>query len=631
MTSLVKTDITRPVIVLCLLAFFAMGNANLKFFPIGNDEYNSLSHIQQPETGAIYSFEDTISSIRERSKQHSPLYFLLLNVWRTLAGADLFTLRLFSLYFGLLTVAAAYRIGSSYRGGQLGLTALLITTFLAYHLFYSHTARMYTLLPLAASWVIWSYWSIVSAADLVPRWRWLSLLASSVALLYLHYFGIMMLAAIGVYHLLFVRKDRRWWHVTLTMTLSGICFLPWLPVAIAGFTTRINLSDHRLPLLDSLLTFCLVFSNGLFFLPLATAALGAVNWRRLNQSERFLLLITGFTLLLTILANEFTPILVARRMRYMTLLTVPFCCSLAIGLRLVPGRKLVRITLLVLWLGSFVVFSRSDDLLHYANKLGQNLHKTAHYQDFIYESEHLPGHNELILSFHPDAPVIVTKTLRYYRAALSNYAHLAHISYDTSGELIIQSNLSTFATLDAIAENATGIWVIHDPQQTDLQALDVYADWFSQHYQSCGRYVDKTWSAIDYYLRLDVPCELIADSDPLTVRYDNGTELGNLIARQIADTYTAYLRWLQTIGEQYSFALQVFDRAENKVAQADRVISGEPLDIVEIDISELSAGDYTVKLIVYDFASGASQPGLFVNGGQRFEREVDVDRISIGE
>lgn len=629
MRYLAKHNFTLAISVICLVIFFALGCANLKVLPIGNDEYNSLSHIQHPEKGTVYGFPGTVQSVIERSQQHGPLYFLLLNAWRTLVGADLFALRLLSLYCGLLTIAAAYQLAASCRDRQLGLAALIAASFLAYNLFYSHTARMYTLLPLFASWVLWSYWKVINTRNRAPGWPWLSLVVSAALILYLHYFGIMLLAAIALYHLLFVEKGRRWWQVAILLILSALCFLPWLPVAIDGFSQRLSLVDNRLPLLDSLLTVFLVFSNGLTILPLAAVAVLIRYHKRLNKTEKYIVLISAFTLLLTVIANEFTAILVARRMRYMTLLTVPFCCSLAIGLRLLPRSKLLQFPLVIVWVAAFVVFSRSEDLLFYANKIVQNLHKTAHYQDFIYESENLPAHNELILSFHPDTPISIRKSLSYYRARLSKYAHLVHISYDENGELIIQSGLTTYATLDAIRENAIGIWVIYDPRQTDLQTLEVYRSWFSQHYRACRRYVDKPDSIITYYLRADAPCELVTDVERFSIRYDNGTVLDHLLISLSPDALRVYLRWLETIGLDYSFTLQVFDEQANKVRQVDRVISDEAVDIVEFDILMLPRGEYSVKLIVYDFDTIASQPGIILNDETRFEREIEIGRVSV--
>lgn len=631
MSKAVSLNLSLLSAVICLLVFFAMGSAQLKFFPIGNDEFNSLNHIEDTQKGLIYTLLESAESVASRSQQHGPLYFLLLNAFRALAGADVFVLRLFSLYFGLLCIAAACHIGTACRGRELGIASLLGASFLAYHLFYSHTARMYTLLPLFAVWLIWSYWKLIAASGPPRLWRWLSLLASAALILYLHYFGIMLLAALCLYHLVFVRKDRRWLLVALTIALGSLCFLPWLPVALEGFALRRSLDAARLNWLESLLTYFQVFSNSLFFLPLL-AAVGIARYRRrLNNLEKFIVFVTVACLALTVVANEFTAILVARRMRYMTLLTVPFVCSLLIGLGCLPGWRIWRFPLLALWLGAFVIFTRSEDLLLYANKLVQKLHQIPHYQDFIYESEHLPGHNELILSFHPDVPIPVIKTLTYYRATLSQYAQVAHIAYYAPGKYRIETNLSTYATPQAIAENATGIWVIHDPQQTDLHAMPIYRDWFSQQYQPCQRFVDKAHSVIDYYLRTDLPCELVTAAKKLSIRYDNGSQLDNLLVDQAEDRLRIILRWLRTIGDNYSFSLQLFGEDGNRAGQVDRVIAGEPIDVVDMDIASLPAGEYALQLIVYDFESQASQPGARLSPELRFQRQIEVARIIVDD
>ena len=618
------------IAVLCLLTFFSIGVGNLKRFPIGNDEFNSWNHLQDEKYGTPHNIEETIRSVISNSEQHGPVYFVVLNLWQSLVGADLFSLRLLSLFFGLLVIALTYRLAASIRDQELGLIAILIIGFLAYQLYYGQLARMYTLLPLTSGWVLWSYWKVVHSAKTSSRWTRLSLLTSAALILYVHYFGIMILAAIGIYHLVVVEKTRRWLQVSLVMVIAGLLFLPWLPVAIEGFPGRPHVADTRLPLFGSLLLVLRIYSNGLIFIPLAAAALVAVLFRRLNTGEKFIIFVTSCILILTLSANEIAPIFDERQMRYMTVFAVPFSCALAIGLRLMPGWRVLRFPLLILWIASFLAFYSSESLLVYTNRRTQNLDKVPLYQDFIYESASLPGHNELILSFHPDTQITVPKIFRYYRSMLSKWSHLVHISYDEEYELVIQSGLSTFASVDAIAANANGIWVIHNPQQTDLQTMVVFTEWFMQHFQPCMRFLDKANSVVEYYLRSDVPCDLVTSESPLGIRYDNGTVLGNALVAQSPDELTVYVRWLQTLDEKYSFTLQVFDSQAEKVLQIDRVISGEPVDIVSLDISSLPAGEYSAKLIVYDFETNASQPGIVVESQQRFEREFEIARLTIG-
>ena len=466
MNTLDRIPVVLATIVLCLLIFFAAAVVNLKRFPIGNDEYNSWNRILDSATGDPYSLAQTLDDVIIESPQHGPAYFILLNIWRTLVGSELFTLRLLSVYFGALALAVTYRLAASVGNQDLGLTAFFIAAFLAYLLYYSHLARMYTLLPFTSGCLLWSYARVMGRGRRPARLAWLTLLVSAVLMLYIHYFGIMLLAALGLYHLVFADKNRRWLEVSLLMIAAGFLFLPWLPIAIFGFPGRPDVSNTRLPLLDSLLHILRIFSNGLIFIPVIAFLAAGIRRRRLQPGESLVILVAVFTLLLILLSNELAAIFSDWQMRYMSVFVVPFCCAMAIGLRQLPGWGRLRLPLAALWIAAFALFYRSDELLVATGARIQNLDKMPRYQDFVYVSDRLPGYNELILSAHPDTPIIVRKTLDYYRKTLTRWSHVAHIYVNEGGDPVIQSGLSTYATLDAIAANANGIWLIYNPQQT---------------------------------------------------------------------------------------------------------------------------------------------------------------------
>ena len=629
MSTSVQKRVALAVAVLCLLTFYAAALANLKRFPIGNDEYNSWNRVLDSATGAPYSLRQTVDDVIAESAQHGPAYFLLLNVWRALAGSELFTLRLLSTYLGLLTLAVTYRLAASAGGRELGLTAFFIAAFLAYLLYYSHLARMYTLLPMISGGLLWSYAQVMQRRRSPSHIVWLTLFTSAALMLYIHYFGIMLLAALGLYHLVVAEKNQRWRQVSLLMVAAGLLFLPWLPIAIEGFPGRPDVADTRLPLLGSLLHILRVFSNGLFIIPAVALITASIRFRRLKSGELLVSLVAVLTLLLVLLSNELAAIFSDWQMRYMSVFVVPFCCAMAIGLRLLPGWKLLRLPLVALWIAAFVAFYRSEDLLVATGARKQNLDRIPPYQEFIYESDSLPGYNELILSIHTDTPISVRKTLDYYRKTLSRWAHVAHISVNEAEEAVIQSGLSTYATLDAIAANANGVWLVYDPRQTDLSALPGFTDWFFQRFELCRHYLDKPASRIEYYVNRAIPCELITDASPFAVHYEGGTQLANFEVTQSAESLDFYLWWGRTIGKEFSLSLQLFDAENNKALALDAVISGEPLDHYAFDISELDAGEYQVKLIVYDFVTKASQSGLVVAEERRFERDIELLRFSV--
>ncbi|MDE2637567.1 MAG: glycosyltransferase family 39 protein, partial [Chloroflexota bacterium] len=363
------------IAVLCLLVFYAAAVANLKRFPIGNDEYNSWNRILDSATGAPYSLAQTVRDVTIESPQHGPAYFILLNIWRTLVGAELFTLRLLSVFFGLLALAVTYRLAASVGDEALGLTAFFIAAFLAYLLYYSHLARMYTLLPLTSGWLLWAYARVMLRGRRPSRIAWLTLLSSAALMLYIHYFGIMLLAALGLYHLVFAKKDRRWLKVSLLMVTAGLLFMPWLPVAVFGFPGRPDVSNTRLPLQDSIFHILRLFSNGLVFFPVIALVAAVIRRRRLKQGEFLVSLVAVFTLLLILLSNEIAAIFSDWQMRYMSVLVVPFCCAIAIGLRQLPGWSRLRLPLAALWIAAFALFYRSDDLLVATGARIQNLDK----------------------------------------------------------------------------------------------------------------------------------------------------------------------------------------------------------------------------------------------------------------
>ena len=498
-------SVSLGMAVLCLVVFFAVAVGNLTRFPIGNDEYNSWNRILDNTTGAPYSLGQTVDDVIAESAQHGPAYFILLNTWRALAGSDLFTLRLLSVYFGLLTLAVTYGLAAFVGKRDLGQTALFIAAFLAYMLYYSHLARMYTLLPMMSGWLIWSYARVIRPGRPPSRVVWLILLLSAALMLYIHYFGIMVLAALGLYHLLVAEKDRRWLQVSLLMAMAGLLFVPWLPVAIAGFPGRPDVTDTRMPLLSSLLHILRIFSNGLWFIPPLALVSAAVSYRRLQRGEILVCFVAVVTFALVLLSNELAAIFSDWQMRYMSVFVLPFCCALAVGLRRLPRWNRLRLPLAGLWVGAFAAFYASEDLLVATGARIQNLDKIPRYQDFIYESHQLPGYNELILGLHPDTQVGVSKTLDYYRKMLARWSHIVHISMNADNEAVIQSGLSTYATLDAIAANANGIWLIFNPQQTEVEAMPVYTDWLIEHFAPCKRYLERPDSIIEYYLHRDFP------------------------------------------------------------------------------------------------------------------------------
>jgi len=627
-TRIDKRPLRFAVLLTCFGFLWFFGITSLKGRPIANDEFNTLARIRQIGHYQPYSLSETLEKLAAISPDHGPLYFLLMNLWQRIAGADLFSMRLPSVFFGMLTLAAVYRI--SLLGGRqgAGLTALAFLGFLSFFLYYTQIARMYTLLALVAGGIVWSYWKASRGG--APTWIWRLLFVTTAAAAYIHYSGMVLLSAVALYHLFFARKDRRWWRITLLLSAAVLLFIPWLPVVFDGMAKSSVLTERRLLLLESLGAGFAIFSNGIVILPLAAGTLLARYRKRLNPPERYITLVTLFALIVVLLLNAITPVLVESRLRYLTFIAAPAASVIACAFCFSPGWKRLRIVWFGLWVLASFAFSRSDYFNVVTNRQALLEDKLVHYQAFRYDLRDLPGYDQLIISFHPQAPV-VWKTIEYYRAILDNWKYIVHITYDEAGELLVQSGIPARLTRQDIVADSDGIWVIHNPQQTDLSSMDVYESWFLDHFKPCKRFIDKADVVIEFYLKRSLPCGLAFADEPLAIFYDNGSALDNVLVERSQDELSVYFWWREIVDGEYSFSLQIFDEQSNRVAGSDAVIRDAPLDLRRLSISALPAGDYSLHLIVYHYETGASVPGRVAGNHEPFERAVQLARFSVGD
>ena len=295
-----------------------------------------------------------------------------------------------------------------------------------------------------------------------------------------------------------------------------------------------------------------------------------------------------------------------------------------------PVAGLIHLALLVAWIAAFFLFNSSDALSLYTNRKTKFHDDMPHFEDFVYEGEFTPRPGEIIVSIHPDV-LLDSKVHHYYSAILANWVDIVHLTQGAQGELVTQSWRSGDLTAEDIAANYIGVWVIHNPQKTDLQAMEIYSGWFREQFQPCKRFFETDDNIIEYYVRASLPCELLIDNDPFAIYYDSGTQIENVVYERDSNELNVYFWWQRTYYDEYARTLQVFDQDGNKVrlADADKLVCCKGLDIQSIDISSVPAGDYVVHLILYDSDSLKSQPGMIVNGAQRFDRAVELVNFTI--
>ena len=165
---------------------------------------------------------------------HPPGYYMLLNLWRGLAGRSEFSLAYFSLVFGVLLIPLTYTVARRLFGLQSGLVAAWLSAVSAYGVWYSQEVRMYSLAAcLGCLLVLATERATRGDARLGSALLWGLLAALS---LYVLYYLAFLVAFLGLFWFVLCLSGRRS-RVHLRHWLAGqgmalLLYIPWLPIAL---------------------------------------------------------------------------------------------------------------------------------------------------------------------------------------------------------------------------------------------------------------------------------------------------------------------------------------------------------------------------------------------------------------
>lgn len=75
------------------------------------------------------------------------------------------------MYFGLFALVFAYRLALITGNHDTALDAAVVTAFLAFLMFFTDEARMYSQLAFFTAFVVWMYWRVLSKAGAARWWQ----------------------------------------------------------------------------------------------------------------------------------------------------------------------------------------------------------------------------------------------------------------------------------------------------------------------------------------------------------------------------------------------------------------------------------------------------------------------------
>ena len=224
------------------LRFYALDHSSL-----WSDEGNTWALVQRPWAQIA---RDAAADI------HPPGYYWALKAWTALWGTSAWALRSFSAVAGVLLVAAIAAVAAQFRSARhrralFPTLAALTAAVNPFQIYYSQEARMYMLLALEATVLLWATVVMArrgmapqTAADAghprQPRVAQAAFVLAGAAGLWTHYSFPIVLAAVGLGFLwAWVQARRRAESLSLGVfvllnVLVLLLFLPWLPTAVTS-------------------------------------------------------------------------------------------------------------------------------------------------------------------------------------------------------------------------------------------------------------------------------------------------------------------------------------------------------------------------------------------------------------
>jgi len=168
---------------------------------------------------------------------HPPLYYLLLKGWVMILGNTLFTLRLFSVFFGVLTVIVLYLfLKEVFENQKLALFSSILLAFNSFFIQFVIEARMFTL---GIFLIVLSSFFLIKALK-NKKWSWWLLYALSASTgLYTHYYIFFSILAQSLFAVFWLFKEEKFnlsnWLKNKNFQLGlasyllvVISYLPWL-------------------------------------------------------------------------------------------------------------------------------------------------------------------------------------------------------------------------------------------------------------------------------------------------------------------------------------------------------------------------------------------------------------------
>ncbi len=614
-------------ILLVLMAFGAYG---LNMDMLWLDEVFSIGNVGGYQ-GPAYNPVQVWQSLSSNSPQHVPGYFVILAGWAALTGWTPFGLRALALLIGLLAVAWTYRLGADWLGWRGGVYAAAALALGAFFIYFTHEVRMYTMIAFLTVFVLWIYGRIASRRREPRRIEWAALFTGALFLLYTHLFGALVLAAVGLYHLLFVPKNRRWWIVAIVLAVVGVSLVPWMQVLLQG-VRNVGLGEEPLPPLAIFTEMLHLFSSGN---PIELALLAGLGALAVLRRERGALQVWFFLVVifvLTLAANQVRPMISEGRTRYLIHLWPLLALLVALGLTMLEKLRWGRlaVALLAVWLGFGIANTLNADFL--AEMDGPRYLKDyPPLREIVAAANAHAQPDDLLISFSRQGHVF--EIFRFFTVGQFHTQNLVPQGYfatlpeaRTTGEM----RLDLLRTLNS----RLTVWLAYEPQ-TAPEQLAPYRAVLMEDYTLCAAPVERPDFVMERYHLTVIGCLEVDEPQTRLVHYPAGIDLRGIVTGVDTEQGRLLVAAGWSVGEEipastYSVSLKLWDASGEFVTQADVGLrpAGFGWQLIPVPLVDVPAGDYTLTAAVYNWSTGERLTGEHDTGGSGDELPVGTVQIT---
>lgn len=157
---------------------------------------------------------------------NGPFFNVLLHFWIKLFGVSEVATRSLSLIFSAATAPLIFLLGKKYFNSLTGIFAALIFSFSNLHFFFSHNARVYSLICFLATLSVLLFFRLIKTQK---RTTFVYLTIVNTILLYTHLTTSFFIVAEGLATLLFFSESKKGTLLVVgSQALSAILFAPWV-------------------------------------------------------------------------------------------------------------------------------------------------------------------------------------------------------------------------------------------------------------------------------------------------------------------------------------------------------------------------------------------------------------------